>query len=137
MTFINEYISPEDKEKFGIAEQNNKYIVGGTNSSQWTIDKERNIYLRQVARVTREAEHYGEQTWTLFWEGELIEIGIDNIENTGGLGEPCWSHLKIRYINLPAHLEQRRAEVIECLREALLAYKDGGVYSGATEFSLT
>jgi len=137
MAFINEYISAEDYEKYGIAAIDLKYVVGGCNSLDWTVDKGRNIYLRQVANGPHEPELFGKQTWTLFWEGELVEVGLDLIDSKGRRGAPCWAHIQVRYINLPPHLEQRRPEVVECLREALLAYKDGGVYSASTEFSLT
>lgn len=137
MAFVNEYISSQDSAAYGIKEIDKRYVVGGTSSQQWTIDRERNIYLRQVANGPREIDLFYQGVWTLWFDGELIEIGLDNLSSTGGLNQPCTSHMAVRYIKLPARLEARRAEIIEVLREALMAYKDGGVYSGATEFSLT
>lgn len=137
MAFINEYMSPEDKDKYGIAAINMRYTVNGTDARDWTIDKGRNIYLRQVAWGPRERNLFYQQVWTLFLDGELIEIGLDNLENTGGPHQPCWAHVKVRYMNLPPQHAHRHDEVIEILREALLAYKDGGVFGTATDFSLT
>jgi hypothetical protein len=137
LAFINEYMSAADAEKYGIAAINMRYIVNGTSARDWTIDKERSIYLRHVAWGPRERELFHQRVWTLFWEGELIEIGLDNLESTGGPHQPCWSHVKVRCMKLPPQFEHRRDEVIECLREALLAHKDGGVFGTATEFSLT
>lgn len=136
MAFINEYMSAEDKAKYGIAAINMRYTVNGTDARDWTIDKERNIYLRHVAwGPDRELLH--QQVWTLFWEGELIEIGLEYLENTGGAHQPCWAHVKVQYMKLPPQFTHRRDEVIEVLREGLIAYKDGGVFGTATDFSLT
>ncbi|WP_200958258.1 hypothetical protein [Massilia sp. Root335] len=54
MAFINEFIPEADIKKYGIEEINKKYIVGGTKSGQWTIDRDRDIYLRCVARGREE-----------------------------------------------------------------------------------
>ena len=137
MAFLNEYISPQDSADYGIKEIDKRYVVGGTSSGQWTIDRERKIYLRQVANGSREIVLFHQGIWTLWFDSELIEIGIDNLSATGGLNGPSTGHKALRYINLPARLEARRGEIIEVLREALLAYKNGGVYSSAFPFSLT
>lgn len=137
MAFINEYIPEADIKKYGIEEIDLRYVVGGSRSRQWTIDRELSIYLRHVANGPSEPELFGNGKWTLFWEGELIEIGITSLGGGGAVGQPCWSHKKVRYINLSPHLEAKKDEIIACLRKALLAYKDGGVFSSSTSFSLT
>lgn len=136
MAFVNEYISPQDAAAYGVKEIDRRYVVGGTSATHWTIDRERGIYLRHVANGPREPELFHKGTWTLFFDGELIEIGIDNLASTGGLSQPCTSHKAVRSMQLPARLEGRRDEILAVLREALLAYRDGGVYAGATSFSL-
>jgi len=50
MAFVNEHIPQEDVEKYGLESIDKNFIVGGTNSRAWTIDRERNIYLRNVTR---------------------------------------------------------------------------------------
>ncbi len=118
MAFVNEYISPQDSAAYGIKEIDRRYVVGGTSASHRTINRERGIYLRQVANGPREVELFHKGIWTLFFDGELIEIGIDNLASTGGLHQPCTSHKALRHMHLPARLQDRRAEIIEVLREA-------------------
>lgn len=137
MAFVNEYISSQDSATYRIKEIDKSYVVGGTSSDQWTIDRERNIYLRQVANGPHEIEYFHKGIWTLWFDGELIEIGIDGLSTTGGLTGPSTSHKAIRYIDLPKRLEARREEIIEVLREALTVYKNGGVYASPFPFSLT
>ena len=38
--------------------------------------------------------------------------------------------------HLPSRLEPRKAEILKDLEEALLAYKDGGVFSASTTYDL-
>ena len=49
MPFINEFISEADVDKYGLKAIDEKVIVGGTRARDWTIDRERGIYLRNVA----------------------------------------------------------------------------------------
>ena len=133
MGFVNEYIPEDDIEKYGIAELDNRFVVGGTTARDWTIDRERNMYLRQVARGREDTSHLS--TWTFLWHDQLIVVYIELLATRGGRGEPCWSHQRIRKLEMPAQVD--RAEMLTDLREALLAYKDGGVYSASTAYSLT
>ena len=50
MAFVNEFIPPEDVEKYHLSEIDKRFVVGGTSSRQWTIDRRRDVYLRNVAR---------------------------------------------------------------------------------------
>lgn len=136
MAFVNEYISPQDIDSYRIKEIDKLYIIGGTGSSQWTIDRDRNVYLRHVAHGSRDIEGFHRGVWIFWFDKELIEIGIDILSATGGLTGPSSAHMAIRYINIPAHLEDRRAEIVDLLREALLAYKNGGVFASEFPFSL-
>jgi hypothetical protein len=135
MGFVNEYISDVDVKKYNLKEVDKKYVVGGVCARDWTIDRDRDIYLRMVSRGREEIAH--QTTWTFFWNGELIEVGIDFIDSTGGVGKPSWGRKRIRKLTLPDSLANRREEVIEDLKEALTAYKDGGVFSKSTSYSLT
>lgn len=65
MTFINEYVPLEDIATYRIKEIDKLYIIGGTGSSQWTIDRERNIYLRQVGHGPRDIEYFHRGIWIL------------------------------------------------------------------------
>lgn len=135
MAFVNEYIPEADIEKYGIKEINKRFVVGGTNARDWTIDRERGMYLRNVANGREEFRH--QSTWTFYWHGELLIVKLDMVKAGGKRGEACWAHKKIRGIELPQQLEGKRAEILNDLKEALTAYKDGGVFATATTYTLT
>lgn len=135
MAFVNEYISAEDSKKYDIDGINKRFIVGGTNARDWTIDHERGIYLRMVAWGREEFSH--QSTWTFYWHGELLVLELENISTTGSTGGTRSGHKRLRSIEIPQHLEPKRAEIIADLKEALTAYKDGGVFATATTYALT
>ncbi|RMH87401.1 hypothetical protein EBB59_13070 [Lysobacter pythonis] len=132
MTFVNEFIPAEDVEKYGLKEIDKHFIVGGTNARDWTIDRERDIYLRNVANGR---EDWRNQTkWTFYWQGEELTLRMDLLEGRGERGEPGWSHWKLIRLNgsygLPKHLKANKDEILKTLIEALTVYRGGGVYSG-------
>lgn len=143
MAFVNEFIPAEDVERFGLNEIDKHFVVGGTNARDWTIDRERDVYLRNVANGGgNEPEIANKTTWTLYWKGDLLTLRLDFIASTGKEGEPGWSHWKLMRINgssgLPAHLQPEQAKILEAITEALVAYRGGGVYSGDyTSFDVT
>ena len=71
MTFVNEYIPANDIEKYNIA-----YINRKLNCSDdcWTIDRERNIYLRRI-RDGREDEAKRRE-FSVYWKGSLLELDV-------------------------------------------------------------
>jgi hypothetical protein len=135
MAFVNEYISPEDIEKYDIENISKKFIVGGVGDRIWTIDRERNIYLRKVA--SGREEFYYQSTWTFYWHGELIVFELDNIGSNVKIEGEKYGHKRIWGIKIPAHLETKRDEILTDLKEALMAYKTAGVYSTVTIYHLT
>lgn len=139
MPFVNEFIPAEDVEKYGLKEIDKHFVVGGTNSRQWTIDRARDIYLRNVSRGREEFRNQTE--WTFYWHGEELTLRLDLLEGKGGRGEPGWSHWKLVWLNgshgLPAHLKASKEQVLQDLKDALTAYKDFGVYSSNTDYSVT
>ena len=99
MAFVNEYTPAEDIEKYGLEEIDKKFVVGGTNSSQWTIDRGRDIYLRCVARgAANQPEIFNQTTWTFYWHEVPITLRLDFLEGRGGRGEPGWSHWKLVWV---------------------------------------
>jgi hypothetical protein len=136
MGFVNEFIPPEDVERWGLAEIDERFVVGGTRSRQWTIDREREIYLRNVARGGGGDPDIRNQTiWTFYWQGTPLTVRLDLLDGRGGPGEPGWSHWKLVWVNgshgLPEWLEQKTSEFLCDLKSALTAYKSAGVYSAA------
>jgi hypothetical protein len=143
MPFVNEFILPEDVEKYGLQEIDKHFIGGGTNARDWTIDRERDIYLRNVAHGGgAEPEIRNQTTWTFYWSGDRLTLRLDLLDGRGGNGEPGWSHWKLVWLNgsngLPEHLKQSKEQILDDLREALTAYRGAGVYSANyTDYSTT
>lgn len=144
MGFVNEYISKSDMDIFKIKEiDKNVNIHRRINSDSWTIDRDRGMYLRCVARGGE--EFADESSWTFFWEGELIWVELKLVECGGQRNAPGWSIKRITKVclmdansnYLPAQLTAHKESIIRDLYEALLAYKDRGVYSLNTAYKLT
>lgn len=141
MAFVNEYITPEDMEKFGLKEIDKKFFVGATNARDWTIDREREIYLRNVTNGREELRHIS--GWTFYWHGELLWLEIHTLSAKGERGGPCWARELLHSMQsfnsheLAAHLQPKREEILADLKQALLAYKDGGVFASCTDYTLT
>jgi hypothetical protein len=130
MAFINEFISEEDDKKYGISEINKKAHVANYKCD-WTIDRERDIYLRWM-RYDREMS--GRNDFTFYWKGNLLDIALkrhgDGVR--GGKGWTTWAiwqFLGKNYLQLPENLESYRKEIIADLKAALVAYKDFGIRS--------
>jgi hypothetical protein len=139
VAFVNEFIATEDAEKYRLDEIDAKFN-GGNISRQWTIDRERDIYLRNLSHGREEeARHQG--LWTLYWKGKLLTVRLDLMGGDGKPGDPGWSHwLLVRFNGtngLPPALKGHRQSVLDDLKQALLAYKDGGVFSLNTDYSVT
>jgi hypothetical protein len=135
MTFVNEFISKDDADEFGLEAIDKRFIVGGTRARDWTIDRDRNIYLRVVARGREEFFH--QSFWTFYWHGDLLEVELENISTTGSEGDARHAHKRLVDLSLPGHLEHRRGEVLDDLKEALTVYATGGVFSSCSSYSLT
>jgi hypothetical protein len=135
MNFINERISNEDVAKYGLEAIDKNFIVGGTNRRDWTIDRERDICLRNV---TNGREEYKSQSgWTLFWGGQWFYLELEVLDSGGKPGGPCWAHKRLRRMELPEQLKGKRDEILADLKGALTVYKDSGIFSVSTEYTLT
>jgi hypothetical protein len=129
--FINEFISPEDVEAYRLREIDKHFIVGGTNARDWTIDRARGTYLRNVANGREEFR--SETTWSFLWHENLFTLEMNLVEGSGGRGEPGWSHWRINRVydgsGVPVGLENRRSEFLDDLKSALVAHGGAGIYS--------
>lgn len=141
MAFVNEHIPEADLKKYGIEEIDKQFIVGGTHDMSWTVDRERDIYLRCVARGR--FEDSDRSTWTFYWRGELMTVCLKTVDS--GSDGDRYGHGWVRYqlVNcyrqgffIPDHLLAQRDEIIADLREGLAARK-GGVYSSKSTYETT
>ena len=135
MAFVNERIPEADVEKYGLEKiDDSLFGAGRTISRDWTIDRARDIYLREVAVGRDELSHIS--TWTFYWKGELIWFRREIIDFKGTLNTPCWAHLRLYDFKIPEAVQNHREEIFRDLHDAFLAYRDGGIFDTSTEFSM-
>ena len=134
MAFVNERIPEADVEKYGLEKIDNELLsIGKTYSRDWTIDRARDIYLREVAMGRDELSRIS--TWTFYWKGELIWFKREVVDFKGARNAPCWSHQKVYDFRIPETVQPHREEIFRDLHDAFLAYRDGGIFATSTEFS--
>jgi len=138
MAFVNERISAEDAEKYGIDAINKDFIMGSGAVRLWTIDREKNVYFRLMKNNRDEPTEY---EVSFFWKGALFHIDFKitgGSEKTAG-GWKGWTHWSWNGMRRPKNpidqeiLDAHRWEIIADLKEAMTAYKDAGVLSRQVE----
>lgn len=141
MAFVNERISAEDREKYDLDRIESEPVMRvRAPQRQWTIDHEREIYLRTIDRGREEFSHCS--TWHFYWRGELMTVCLEMLDAGGERGGHGWSHYKLvdcyrQGFFVPQHLLDRREEIVRDLKDALTAYKGGGIYSTRTTSETT
>ena len=137
MPFVNEYISAEDVKKYQLREIDKHHVVGGTNARDWTIDRERGIYLRNVSNGRE--EYSFETLWTFYWRQCAYTLMLHSAGfsgKPGGPGRMRWGFVRVNGRDVPEGIPEPRVEFLRDLEAALLTYKDGGVFAQCTEFSV-
>ena len=134
MAFVNERIPEADVKKYGLEAIDEQHLVGRTNSRDWTIDRARDIYLREVVVGRDELSHI--TIWTFYWKGALIWFKWEVIDFKGARNAPCWVHQKVYDFKIPEAVQNHREEIFRDLHDAFLAYRDGGIFDTSTEFSM-
>jgi hypothetical protein len=133
MAFVNEFIPDSDIERYGIKELDKKYNKGHYKPD-WTVDREQNIYLRYF-RNDRE-EHSNRRTFFFYWKHVLMLITVDLVASSGQRDSAQMTEYKLFKASIPESIFQHRAEILSDFREALTAWKGGGIYSTASEYFL-
>lgn len=130
MAFVNEYISAEDEKKYGLEEIDKRFRFNGVHARDWTIDRDRSIYLRIVARGGgSDPDLRSQSKWTFCWKGHLLVLELDALDGSGEPGMPGWSLWRLDGISIPDELAPQQSQIISDLKEALTAYRGGGVFS--------
>jgi hypothetical protein len=126
MGFVNEYVSDEDIEKYGLEELYIKYnpslIESGIPSFHrfmWTINASEEVCLMKVG-VGRE-ELCSRFTWVLFWKGKKVKVQTElTDESSRKFSESpyirVWDLISIENTEID---EADRSEVINFLKDAL------------------
>ena len=133
MGFVNEYMSKEDIEKYHIQELNKRFWVGNYKP-QWTVDRERDAYLRYL-ESGRESTS-ARTKFYFYWRGYeiLADMLVKPHDNQGG--EPG-SHYSIHDLKVPDEVSGQTEQIISDLKEALAVHKDAGILSRAKVFHAT
>ena len=153
MAFVNEYVSKEDIEKYGLKELCDSYRKNDTlpppytaicdpedGYLDWTIDRDRDIWLMYVATPTDPdftdypKASIDKEIFVLYYKGRPIEamlrrvaISLDPRERPF---KAVWKYLGMR----PKEGgEIDEEEIKRVLKEALNVYKTGGIYSQLTD----
>lgn len=134
MTFVNEMISAEDRKKYGLDElDSSQEMRGRAPQRDWTIDHEREIYLRSIDRGREESMNWSK--WHFYWHGELMTVCLEGSSGSDGQrGGRLWVRYQLvdcyrKGFFIPDHLLNRRDEIIADLKAALSRDTEGGVYS--------
>lgn len=125
MTFMNEFISAGDYIKYGLTEID-RYYLKSDFKPHWTIDHDRDIYLRHVA--SGRDEFVGDYTYTFYRGGEVIKLSLHEKGETN-TDLTARRNYALLTISLPPHLESERGGILADLKDALVARNGAGVYS--------
>jgi hypothetical protein len=139
--FVNERIPKEDMDKYQIASWNHRFGCGNTT---WAVDRERKIYLRLLGHGIE--EDISRHRFFFYWNRYALRVVVDIV--VGGGSEPTsprsrhFTLLSIGDFNgnsylFPEALEPQRDALLADLREALAAYREGGIYSESPSFTAT
>lgn len=134
MGFINELTSKDDRERYGLDDIDGSFIVDGVKSRYWTIDRDRDVYLRQVRQGREDRSHISE--WTFYWSGYLVLFEIEALEAKNLEDEHRWAHMKVTRLNLPNEIKKNRTELIKDIHLALESYKGSGVFAKCKTYEL-
>ena len=133
MTFVNEYVSDEDIEKYDLNGLWNRYFPRRKgqpflgNRPGWTIDRERNIYLLAIEQGIN--EHGNRTTFILWWDGVQLLAKLDLVEGSSGKFDevPFVVVWALFSITRPESCKVAREDIIQALKEALATYGYFGV----------
>lgn len=137
MPFINEQPSEADIVKYGLREQDAEFRQTG-RKIEWTIDRERDIYLRDMGAYGKEMPL--QQKFIFYWQGTRINISLETTHFLSrGKNEykeetvKVWPTYKDTFY-LPPHLEPKRTEII---MEFKNAYNAQAMIFGYAEVKIT
>lgn len=133
MAFVNEYISEDEFQLYGIEQLNQrpKEHSGSTPADTWTIDRDSDIWLRkfysEMDHTQPDGGYTGVTVWDFYWKGCLMLVKLKEVASGGGYGKPRWARSRLLGINIPAGNNEKRDQIIADLENALSAYRGAGV----------
>lgn len=147
MAFVNEWISQEDKEKYGLvalcaeySKDDSKYVAvkNPKDEIDWTIDREREIWLIRIANAVNPDFKFPsptqEEIFILHYLGANIEVRLWMESISKDTKEiPFKAGWKYLGMNLTSTDGADEAHLKAIIREALQTYKQLGLRGRRTE----
>jgi hypothetical protein len=133
MAFINELMPAEDMAKYSNESINHRWNIS-SSGADWTADRGRGIYLREVGQNIEEMGRH--RYYTLYWKGVLIAITLYK-QGHDVIGGEGWVEYGLMKIDIPAALEAKRSEILADLKDALSVFGNRGVYALAVTTKVT
>lgn len=148
MTYINEFISQEDRQKYKIDDLEKYYkgLLGPVSTrGGWTIDREKNSYLIKIKTGHGFDNELGVKYFVFYWQ----ELDILAKFQTKGGGVPDglkWRRYELKQIDMddietPQEDQDRFKRdydlMINDLKIALIAYRDFGILSDSTQCDIS
>jgi hypothetical protein len=130
MAFVNEYVPDEDIKPYGLEAYWNSLLKRGRPASyrlEWTIDRDRDIYL-MLTHIANQAFEEGDWVeFTLWWEGKVFKCRLKYASSTSEkLSDnpfiQAWDLISINPVDEISH-----EQVLAMLKEALTVYGYSGV----------
>ena len=130
MTFVNEYISEEDVEKYGIRQLRDELHAYHQERYHWTRDRERDAYLMQIHHLGRDLEP---EDWLLYEKGRYCVVMLYRGGGSKNYSERPYRRLwhfdgfSGGWLRSPVPSEEEQPHIIQLLKEALTAYGEDGM----------
>jgi hypothetical protein len=136
MAFVNELVSEDDIRKYALDEVKAKFNSWSWREGRpvgfrhnWTIDRERNVYLMQAKTVEKAgssglAEPTARSIWILNWEGipiriELEKLPASSFEFSDSPFRVVWALIDM---DTSPVRNVSRLEILQVLKDALMTY---------------
>lgn len=138
MTFVTEKVTSQDIEKYGLPALNE--IYRRSSNYEWTIDRDRDIYLRRMGQSWQEPEF---KIFSFYWKGHELEIGLRSVSyerTASGALHQTWAISPLPGSTkfwLPPELELQRPQITSDLKEALVAFGTAGIANAYTAYVAT
>ena len=140
MAFVNEWVSKEDIEKYGLVDLCKKYqgdewkyigVKDPNRKIDWTIDRERDIWLIKIASVTNQEYDFPspteEKIFLFHYQKQVREVRVKSefISKDHNVFKMGWKYLSMD----TEGLDDREIQSIKkILCEALKVYGQVGMY---------
>jgi hypothetical protein len=135
MPFENERITAADYALYQLALIDKRYQPMSNCSSQWTIDRERNVHMRCVTRTVPPEMGPHAPFWLLFWKTAYVIFEKSYLQHA--TRDNNWSaHAVLTRLEIPEQLLASKNEIIKDIEAALRVYGTGGIYCSAENFQL-